>query len=83
MSTKYRIETSGNQFTVFDDVDDTVGVFPNRDAALQAIERCEKEDAMWESAKLLVETAIKAHMEVHGVDRETSSYWINSALGGV
>jgi hypothetical protein len=83
MITTYRIKASGRKFTVFDDVGDTVGIFPNRDAALQAIERCQKEDAMWESAKLLVDTAIKAHMEVHGVDRETSAYWVNCALGGV
>ena len=64
MKSKYRIEPSGNRFTVFDDVGDTVGVFPNQDAALQTIERCEKEDAMWESAKLLVETAIEAPIRV-------------------
>jgi hypothetical protein len=25
----------------------------------------------------------KAHMQLHNVDRETASYWINSAMGGV
>jgi len=42
-------------------------------------ERCKKEDAMWETAKLMVDTAIKAHMRMHGVDRETARYWISSA----
>jgi hypothetical protein len=34
---------------------------------------------MWETAKSLVDIAIKAHMEMHNVDRETSRYWIQSA----
>jgi len=34
---------------------------------------------MYETAKLLVDTAIKAHMQMFGVDRETASYWIRSA----
>jgi hypothetical protein len=29
-----------------------------------------------------VDAAIKAHMQIHDVDRETASYWENSALGG-
>jgi hypothetical protein len=34
---------------------------------------------MWESAKLLIDTAIKAHMQMHGVDRETARYWVSRA----
>jgi hypothetical protein len=84
MDIKYRIESSGNQFTVVDPWgEQLVDTYPTEDAARQDIERCKKEDAMWETAKLLVDAAIKAHMQLHDVDRETASYWINSALGGV
>jgi hypothetical protein len=44
-----------------------------------AIERCKKEDQMYETAKQLMDMAIKAHMQVFGVDRETARYWIRSA----
>src|SRR5882762_3156542 len=41
--------------------------------------RRKKEDLMYETAKQLMDTAIKAHMQMFGVDRETASYWIRSA----
>ena len=53
--------------------------YPTIEAAQQDIERCKKEDTMYESAKLLVDTAIKAHMEQFGVDRDTARYWVCSA----
>jgi hypothetical protein len=34
---------------------------------------------MYEKAKRLVDTAIKAHMQMFGVDRETARYWVCSA----
>ena len=42
------------------------------DATKQDIERCKREDAMYESAKMLVDAAIKAQMQIHDVDRETA-----------
>jgi len=84
MSIEYRIEPAGNQFIVIDPWgEQLVHTYPTEDAARQDIERCKKEEAMWETAKLLVDAAIKAHMQIHDVDRETAAYWINSALGGV
>lgn len=59
-----------------------VADYPTVEAAQQDIERCRKEDAMWETAKQLVENAIQEHMQIHGVDRETAAYWVNCALGG-
>jgi len=53
--------------------------YPTEDAALQDIERCKREDRMYETAKQLVDIAIKAHMERFGVDRETARYWVCSA----
>ncbi len=82
MTNEYRIEPVSNAFIVIDDLGEPVGRYPTEEAAQQDIERCKKEDAMWETAKLLVDTAIKSHMKIHGVDRETAAYWINSALGG-
>jgi hypothetical protein len=57
-----------------------VNTYSTEEAAKQDIERCKKVDAMWEAAKLLVDNAVKTHMETFGIDRATASYWINSAL---
>jgi hypothetical protein len=35
-----------------------------------------KEDAMYETAKQLMDTAVNTHMQMHGVDRETARYWV-------
>jgi len=83
MNDEYRIERAGDSFIVVDPwgerlVDD----FPTEEAAQQDIARCKREDAMYETATQLVDIAIKAHMEKFGVDRETASYWIHSAMGG-
>lgn len=83
MKYEYRIEPVANAFIVIDDLGEPVGRYPTAEEAQKDIERCKREDAMWESAKLLVDAAVKAHMEMFGVDRETARYWINSALGGV
>lgn len=83
MSTEYRVQRSGGAFTVIDPWREVVGTYPTPEAAAQDIERCEKEDAMWESATSLVNIAIETHMQLHGVDRQTAAYWVNSALGGV
>jgi hypothetical protein len=43
------------------------------------IERCQREDAMYETAKQLVDIAIEAHAQKFGIDRETAEYWVCSA----
>jgi hypothetical protein len=83
MSTEYRIEPIGNFFIVIDPWGEQVDRYTTEDAARRDIERCKKEDEMWETAKLLVDAAIKAQMQRHDLDRKTAAYWINSALGGV
>jgi len=80
MSNEYRIEPAGRAFIVIDDVGEQVDTYPTKEAAQQDIERCKKEDAMYETAKQLVDIAIKAHMHMHGVDRETARYWVCSAM---
>jgi hypothetical protein len=79
MTTEYRIEPDGAEFILIDNEGETVGVYPAIEAAKQVIERCKKDDAMWETAKLLLDTAIKANMQMHGVDRETARCWVTSA----
>jgi hypothetical protein len=56
-----------------------VDTYATEQAAKQEIERCKKNDEMWETAKLLVDVAVKVHMERFGVDCDTAQYWIQSA----
>jgi hypothetical protein len=84
MSTEYRIQPAGPAYIVIDPWgEQLMHTYPTEDAARQDIERCKKEAAMWETAKLLVDAAIKAHMQIHDVDREAAAYWVTSALGGL
>ena len=79
MSAEYRIVAAGSQFTALDAAGVHVGIYSSEEAAGQGVERRRKEDAMLETAKLLLDTAAKAHMQIHGVDRGTALYWIRSA----
>jgi hypothetical protein len=54
----------------------------NAGAAQQDIERCKREDEMYETATHLVDIAIQAHMNKFGIDRETAEFWIHGAMGG-
>jgi len=80
MTNEYRIEPVGSLFIVVDPWGEIVNRCSTEEAAKADIERCEQQDAMWEPAKLMVDTAIKAHMRMHGVDRETARYWLSSAM---
>jgi uncharacterized protein YcgI (DUF1989 family) len=66
MSNEYRIEPAGNAFRVIDPWgEQLVDLFPTEDAAKQDIERCKREDAMYETATVLVDAAIEgAHAKV-------------------
>jgi uncharacterized protein (TIGR02246 family) len=79
MSAEYRIVAAGSQFTALDAAGVHVGIYPTEEAAGQGVERRRKQDAMLETAKLLLDTAAKTYMQIHGVDRETALYWIRSA----
>ena len=80
MSNEYHIQPSGAAFIVIDPWgEQLVNTYPTEDAAKRDIERCEREDRMYETAKQLVDTAVRAHMQIFGVDRETARYWIGSA----
>jgi len=81
MSNEYRIEPAGIAFRVIDPWgEQLVDLFPTEEAAKQDIERCKKEDAMYETAKQLVHIAIETHMQKFGVDRETARHWVCSAI---
>lgn len=83
MSTNYRIEPAGNAFIVIDPWGERlVDTFSTEEAAQHDIERCQKEDALYEDAQYLMDISIKTLMQRHGIDRETAAYWVNSALGG-
>ena len=79
MSAEYRIVAAGSQFTALDAAGVHVGIYSSEEAAGQGVERRRKQDAMLETAKLLLDTATKAHMQIYGVNRETALYWIRSA----
>ena len=79
MTNEYRIEPVGSLFIVVDPWGEIVNRCSTEEAAKQDIERCEREDAMYGHAKVLVDISIKALMKTHGVDRETARYWIQSA----
>jgi hypothetical protein len=81
MIDNYRVEPAGDHFIVIDPWGERlVNDYPTEEAAEEDIVRCRKEDAMWETAKHLVDIAVKAHMDVHDVDRKTARYWIRSAV---
>ena len=77
--TTYRIEPAGEQFTVIDSDGNVVDILPNKEAAEAEIEHCLREDVVWESAKLLFDTVIRAHMELRALDRETSRRLVKDA----
>jgi hypothetical protein len=79
MTMEYRIERDGDEFIAIDSDNETVGVYATKEEAKQDIERAKKDDAMYETAKLLFDIAVKAHMEQFAVDRATSLYWLHSA----
>jgi hypothetical protein len=49
MSTEYRVETAGSQFTVIDPWGEQVNMYPTERAAKQDIDRWKKQDSMYET----------------------------------
>ncbi len=80
MTTEYRIEPAGNAFIVIDPWGERlVDVFPTEEAAKEDIERCKREDALYEPGMQLVDITIEAHAQRFGIDRETARHLICSA----
>jgi hypothetical protein len=82
MDISYRIEPVGSQYIVVDPWDEIVGRYTSAEEAQQSIERCKKEHAISETAHLLMENAIKALMQLNGVDRDTAERAIRDVMGG-
>jgi hypothetical protein len=62
MKTEYRIEPAGIQFIVIGPWGERLAdVFPTEDAARKNIGRCKREDALYETAKQLMDIAIEVH----------------------
>jgi hypothetical protein len=72
-------EPAGTQFAVIDAGGERMNTYPTEEAAKNDIERHEKEDAMYKTAKRLVDAAMTTHAEMFSISRETASYWIRSA----
>jgi hypothetical protein len=79
MLSKYRIEPGEQGYVVIDTENGMVGAFKTRQEAEAEIRRCQQEDAVWETSKLLVGMSINTLMQMHEVDRETARYWTLSA----
>ena len=82
MSNGYKIEPVGGQFIVVDPWGEIVDRYPSEEVARQNIERCKREVAISDRAHLLVENAIKALMQLNGVDRDTAERAIRDVMGG-
>ena len=59
-----------------------MGRYTSEEEAQQNIKRFKKEHAVSETARLLVENAIKALMRLNGVDRDTAERAIRDVMGG-
>jgi hypothetical protein len=79
MSPEYHVEIVVRQFIVVDPSNEIVGRYAGKEEAQQTIEECKKEAEGWETARLLVRNAIKAYMQMHGVDHDTARRAIRDA----
>jgi hypothetical protein len=83
MNADYQIKRAGTQFKVIDPWgEQLVDLFPTKEAAEKDIEGCKREDALYETARQLVEISEEVLVQKFGVDRETAQYWVRSATGG-
>ena len=79
MAGEYRIRPVGSQFEIIDDAGERVAAFKTEREAEHEIDVLVSDDAMWESARLLVEVAVNALMNTRRVDSRTARYWIREA----
>jgi hypothetical protein len=70
MSIESKIETVGSQFIVVDPWDEIVGRYTSEEEAQQNIKHFK------------VENAVKARMQLNGVDRDTAERAIRDVTGG-
>jgi hypothetical protein len=79
MADEYRIRPVGSQFEIIDDAGERVAAFKTEREAEHEIDVFVSDDVMWKSARLLVQAAISAFMNMRHVDSRTAQYWIREA----
>jgi hypothetical protein len=75
----YRIESARHGFVVFDDQQEKVGLYETRQEAEESVQSCKKDDAVWETATLMIESDIMVLMKKFDISRKEAKYWIASA----
>jgi hypothetical protein len=79
MANEYRIMPEGPQFLIIDQTGETVGVYKTERQAKDGIAACMSDDAMWDSARLLVKNSVDSFMKLQNVDSRTAQHWIREA----
>jgi hypothetical protein len=79
MTPKYRVVPDHSKFLVTDNGGEIIDVCNTVQDAKRRIAVYKKNDFMWDTARLLVNKAVKAHMKIHTVDHRTSRHWIREA----
>jgi hypothetical protein len=75
----HRIKPSGPRFLIIDQTGETVGVCKTEREAKSEIDVCKINDAMWDSARLLVKISVESLMKMRNVDSRATHYWIREA----
>jgi len=79
MADEYRIRLLGSQFEIIDDAGDRVGASQTEREAKHEIDVLVSDDSMWKSARMLVQAAVSALMNMRHVDSRTAQHWIREA----
>jgi len=79
MAKTYRITLHGPEFMVSPYAGVTVGVYNTTHEAQLAVEDCQRDDLMLETAISLVEKAVEEYMRMHDIDRQAAHDWIREA----
>jgi hypothetical protein len=78
--TNYRVGRAVSGFVIIDHDGKEVGSYSTRQEAIDDLDGCRREEAMFETAKTLLDIAVKTLMQMHGVDRDMARAWISSAM---
>jgi hypothetical protein len=79
MKHAYRIEQTDQGFAVYDRWGVQIDVYKTEDDARKEVDEWKYEEAMRETAKHLVDIAVKTLMRVHNADPATARCWILNA----
>ena len=79
MRHEYRIEHIDQGFAVYDRWGVRIDVYKTEDDARKEVDEWKHEDDMRETAKHLVDIAVKTLMRVHNADSATARCWILNA----